>query len=43
MDLPFPPLMPVAGSLTSPLPPTLVVGERTLPLPRPMFETPLPT
>jgi hypothetical protein len=42
MDTLFP-LLPVAGSLTSPLPPVLVVGKRSLPLPPLRVETPLPT
>jgi hypothetical protein len=42
MDILFP-LLPVAGSLTSPLPPVRIVGGRTMPLPPPRIETPLPT
>lgn len=41
MDVLFP-LRPVPGSMTSPLPPVLVVGERTLLVPPPRIEMPLP-
>jgi hypothetical protein len=41
-DFPFAPLLPMPGSLTSPLPPPLIVGERALPLSPPMVEVSLP-